>query len=84
MKKKLRIDENLLKAARAACGAATNTETVRLGLKELLRQAAYRQIAQPQVSEPGAKDTRRRREKIAHAQEAAHIRYSQAVERLSE
>jgi hypothetical protein len=33
MKKTLNIDEELFKQAKIACGAATDTETVRLGLE---------------------------------------------------
>lgn len=64
MKKTLHIDEEMLKEARKACGAATDTETVRRGLEALLRNAAYERIRKLQGSEPGAKDTPRRREAV--------------------
>jgi len=41
MKKTLHIDEVTLRDAKKACGAATDTETVRLGLEALIRHAAY-------------------------------------------
>jgi hypothetical protein len=39
-KKTLHIDEQMLREAKAACGATTDTETVRLGLEALIRHAA--------------------------------------------
>jgi Bacterial antitoxin of type II TA system, VapB len=41
MKKTLHIDEKLLGEAKLASGAATDTDTVRLGLEALVRHAAY-------------------------------------------
>jgi hypothetical protein len=63
MKKTLHIDERLLKDARIACGAGTDTDTVRLGLEALVRHAAYDRLRALRGSEPGAKDVPRRREK---------------------
>jgi hypothetical protein len=65
MKKTLHIDEALLKEARSACGAATDTETVRLGLEGLVRHAAYERLRALRGSEPGARDVPRRREKAS-------------------
>jgi hypothetical protein len=62
MKKTLHIDQDLLREARAACGAQTDTETVRLGLEGLVRQAAYERLSALRGSEPKAADVRRRRE----------------------
>ncbi len=62
MKKTLHIDENLLKEARSACGATTDTETVRLGLEALTRRAAYERLRAFRGSEIGAQDVPRRRE----------------------
>lgn len=62
MKKTLHIDDTLLREARAASGAATDTETVRLGLEALVRQAAYQRLRALRGSEPRATDVRRRRE----------------------
>lgn len=62
MKKTLHIDEKLLAEARAASGASTDTETVRLGLEALVRSAAYKRMRSLLGSEPGAKDVPRRRE----------------------
>jgi Arc/MetJ family transcription regulator len=62
MKKTLNIDEKLLEEAKAACGAATDTETVRLGLEALVRHAAYQRLMALAGTEPNAKDVPRRRE----------------------
>ena len=40
MKKTLNVDDQLFQEAKAACGATTETETVRLGLEALVRHAA--------------------------------------------
>ena len=63
MKKTLHIDEELLRKAKEASGATTDTETVRLGLEELVRRAAYKRLAALGGSEPHAKDVPRRRER---------------------
>ena len=65
MKKTLHIDEELLREARAACGAGTDTETVRLGLEALIRHAAYERLRALGGSEPRAGDVPRRRERAA-------------------
>lgn len=62
-KKTLHIDDKLLKEARKACGAGTDTETVRLGLEALLRHAAYQRLRAFGGTEPDAQDVPRRREK---------------------
>jgi Arc/MetJ family transcription regulator len=61
MKKTLHIDEDLLREARSACGANTDTETVRLGLEALVRHAAYERLRALRGSEPLARDVPRRR-----------------------
>jgi Arc/MetJ family transcription regulator len=71
MKKTLHIDERLLRDARAATGAKTDTETVRLGLEALVRRAAYERLRTLRGSEPGAKDTPRRRERGTSAKHPA-------------
>jgi Arc/MetJ family transcription regulator len=71
MKKTLHIDEKLLKDARLACGAATDTDTVRLGLESLVRHAAYERLRALRGSEPGARDVPRRREKATTKRSAA-------------
>ena len=63
MKKTLNIDGALFKEAKEACGAATDTETVRLGLEALIRHAAYTRLRALRGSEPHARDVPRRREK---------------------
>ncbi|MEP6960595.1 MAG: type II toxin-antitoxin system VapB family antitoxin [Acidobacteriota bacterium] len=65
MKKTLNIDAALLKQARSAVKAATNTDTVRLGLEALVRHAAYQHLRTFAGSEPDAVDVPRRREKPA-------------------
>jgi len=65
MKKTLHIDETLLREARTACAATTDTETVRLGLEALVRQAAYQRLQTFIGSEPHARDVPRRREKAS-------------------
>ncbi len=62
MKKTLNIDEQLLQQARLACDAATDTETVRLGLEALVRHAAYQRLIALAGSETDAIDVPRRRE----------------------
>jgi Arc/MetJ family transcription regulator len=62
MKKTLNIDEALFEQAKAACGATTDTETVRLGLEALVRHAAYQRLRALIGSEPDAEDVPRRRE----------------------
>jgi hypothetical protein len=71
MKKTLHIDERLLRDARTAAGAKTDTDTVRLGLEALVRRAAYERLRTLRGAEPGAKDTRRRRERGASAKHSA-------------
>lgn len=71
MKKTLHIDEQLLRSARAACGAATDTDTVRLGLESLVRRAAYERLRALRGSEPGAQDTPRRRPRSASSRHSA-------------
>jgi hypothetical protein len=63
MKKTLFIDDRLLADAKAACQAATDTETIRLGLEALVRQAAYQRLRALRGVEPHAADVPRRRPK---------------------
>jgi hypothetical protein len=65
MKKTLHIDDVLLRDARSASKANTDTETVRLGLEALIRQAAYQRLRALRGTEPGARDVPRRRERAA-------------------
>jgi Arc/MetJ family transcription regulator len=71
MKKTLHVDERLLRDARAASGAKTDTETVRLGLEALVRRAAYERLRTLRGSEPSAPDTQRRRERPVAAKHSA-------------
>jgi hypothetical protein len=71
MKKTLHIDERLLRDARAASGAKTDTDTVRLGLEALVRRAAYERLRMLRGSEPHASDTLRRRERPVSAKHSA-------------
>jgi len=71
MKKTLNLDEKLFREAKAACGATTDTETVRLGLQALVRHAAYQRLRAFLGTEPGAKDVPRRRERPSTKRRAA-------------
>jgi len=71
MKKTFNIDEKLFLAAKAACGASTDTETVRLGLHALIRHAAYQRMRAMLGSEKNSVDVPRRREKAMSKRKAA-------------
>lgn len=62
MKKTFNLDDKLFADAKAACGAATDTETVRLGLEALIRHDAYQRLRAFAGTEPDARDVPRRRE----------------------
>lgn len=62
MKKTLNIDDELFSSAKTACGASTDTETVRMGLEALVRRAAYERLRSLRGSEPEAEEVPRRRE----------------------
>ena len=62
MKKTLNIDDELFEEAKIASRAATDTETVRLGLQALVRRAAYDRLRTLRGTEPDAQDVPRRRE----------------------
>jgi hypothetical protein len=53
MKKTFNVVDELFKEAKAACGATTDTATVRLGL-EALRHAAYERLRTLRGTEPHA------------------------------
>jgi hypothetical protein len=63
MKKTFNLEEQLLAEAKAACGATTDTETIRLGLEALVRHASYERLRSLLGSEPDAQQVPRRREK---------------------
>jgi Arc/MetJ family transcription regulator len=67
MKKTLHVDERLLRDARSASGAKTDTETVRLGLEALVRRGAYERLRALRGSEPKTQGTPRRRERASSA-----------------
>ena len=71
MKKTLNIDDALLSEAKAACGAATDTGTVRLGLEALVRDAAYQRLKAYRGSDPNAQDIPRRRLKLPRQRRVA-------------
>jgi len=73
MKKTFNVDAKLLAEAKEACGASTDTETLRLGLEALVRHAAYQQLRTFIGSEKGRPivDVPRRREKPASKRKAA-------------
>ena len=63
MKKTFNVDEKLFNEAKIACGAQTETETVRLGLEALVRHAAYQRLRALLGTEQHAQDVPRRRER---------------------
>jgi hypothetical protein len=65
VKKTLNVNGGLFEQAKEACGATTDTETVRLGLEALVRQAAYQRLRTLLGSEPEAQDVPRRLQKPA-------------------
>jgi Arc/MetJ family transcription regulator len=71
MKKTLHIDENLLREAKSAAGARTDTDAVRLGLEALVRRGAYERLQALRGSEPRARETSRRRERPSSAKHSA-------------
>jgi len=71
MKKTLHIDDALLRDAKSASRAKTDTDTVRLGLEALIRQAAYQRLRALRGTEPGARDVPRRRERAASTAHSA-------------
>jgi Arc/MetJ family transcription regulator len=71
MKKTLNVDDELFKEAKMACGATTDTETVRLGLAALVRHAAYERLRALRGVEPDARDVPRRRERGAPKRKVA-------------
>ena len=71
MKKTLHIDESLLRDARSASGAKTDTDTVRLGLEALVRRGAYERLRALRGSEPHARNIPRRRERSAATRHSA-------------
>jgi hypothetical protein len=71
MKKTFNVDGKLLLAAKTACGATTDTDTIRLGLEALVRHEAYQRLRSLLGTEPEARDVPRRREKPAAKQRVA-------------
>jgi Arc/MetJ family transcription regulator len=71
MKKTLHLDDALLAEATAACNAATDTDTIRLGLEALVRHAAYQRLRVLRGTEPRARDVSRRRSKPIGKRRAA-------------
>jgi len=71
MKKTLHIDDQLLREARSATGANSDTETIRLGLEALVRRAAYERLRALRGSESKAPDTPRRRERVSASRHSA-------------
>lgn len=71
MKKTLHIDERLLRDAKSASGAKTDTETVRLGLEALVRRGAYERLRALRGSQPNAREIPRRRERSSSTKHSA-------------
>lgn len=65
IKKTFNVDDKLLKEAKAACGATTDTATLGLGLEALVRHADYERLRALRGTEPLARDVPRRREKAS-------------------
>ena len=63
MKKTFNVDDKLIQEAKLACGATTDTETLRLGLEALIRHAAYERLRALRGSEPHARNVPRRRDR---------------------
>ncbi len=63
MEKTFNLDEELFEQAKMACGASTDTDTVRLGLEALVRHAAYGRLRALRGAEPNEQDVPRRRER---------------------
>jgi hypothetical protein len=62
VKKAFHADDELFSEAKAACGATTDTATLRLGLEALIRRAANERLRALRGTEPRARDVPRRRE----------------------
>lgn len=71
MKKTLHIDDHLLREAKSASGAKTDTDTVRLGLEALVRRATYERLRALRGSEPQARETPRRHERSPSTKHSA-------------
>jgi Bacterial antitoxin of type II TA system, VapB len=71
LKKTFNVDGKLLKEARAACGATTDTDTIRLGLEALVRHEAYQRLRAFIGSEPDAQEVPRRRERPSRKRRVA-------------
>jgi len=65
VKKTFNVDDQLFQEAKSACGATTDTETVRLGLEALVRHAAYERLRALRGTEPHARNVPRRRPRPA-------------------
>ena len=81
----INIDEELLAEAREVTGASSDTETIRLGLRELVRRAAQKRIATFLGSEKGKKqyDKPRRREPATRSLVATKATKTKRRERKS-
>ena len=62
MKKTVHIQDRLLAEAKTACQARTDTDTIRLGLEALVRQAAQQRLRALLGTEPRPADVPRHRE----------------------
>jgi hypothetical protein len=71
MKKTFHVDDGLLRDAKAASGAKTDTDTIRLGLEALVRHGAYERLRALRGADPRARETRRRRERASSRKHAA-------------
>ncbi|HUK18955.1 MAG TPA: type II toxin-antitoxin system VapB family antitoxin [Bryobacteraceae bacterium] len=69
MKKTFNVDKELLREAKEACGAKTDTETIRLGLEALVRRAAGERMIAYGGTEPYSPDIPRRRAELTETPE---------------
>ncbi len=58
-RKTINVDPQLLRQAREVCGAATDTQAVRMGLEQLVQRAAAVRLMSFRSSEPNAQDVPR-------------------------
>ncbi len=70
-KKTFNVDEELFEEAKVACGAATDADTVRLGIEALERHSAYERLRALRGAEPRAQDVPRRGERRPVKRKAA-------------
>jgi len=71
MKKMVDIDAKLLRDAKAACGASSNSETIHRALQAMLHHLASQELRKLIGSEANLRDVPRRRERPRNKRKAA-------------